>query len=264
MRPGTAATAPRIALPTAVPNAIAIASGKGGVGKTWLAVTLSHALAQFGGKVLLFDADLGLANVDIQLGLMPKRDLMGVMDGTVSLAEARTPYRPGGFDVIAGQSGSGNLSSVPTRRLAELNGDFHELARHYNRILFDMGAGLDRTVRQMALQASTILVVATDEPTSLTDAYAFVKTINAVKPGADMRFVINMAASPRDGERTYQTLLKACQTFLDRSPPLAGTIRRDPKVREAIRLQTSLLSHAPGAPAALDVVAMARLLLTAS
>ena len=262
MRPDTAAALSRTAHPTAVPNAVAIASGKGGVGKTWLSITLCHALALQGAKVLLFDADLGLANVDIQLGLMPRRDLMGVMDGSITLAEARTAYPPGGFDVIAGRSGSGSLANVPVHRLADLNGDFHRLGRAYSRIIFDLGAGVDRTVRQIVVQASTLLVVATDEPTSLTDAYAFIKTINAVKPGADIRLVINQAASQRDGDRTYQTLLKVCQTFLDRSPALAGVVRRDPKVRDSIRSQRPILSHAPGCMAAQDVMGIADQLLT--
>ena len=260
MRSGTAMPPPRPAPMTAIPNAIAVASGKGGVGKTLLSISLCHALAQKGLKVLLFDADLGLANVDIQVGLMPRHDLMGVLDGSLTLAQARTPFPGGGFDVIAGRSGSGSLANVPVQRLADLNGGLHRLARVYDRILFDLGAGIDRTVRQIALQASTALVVTNDEPTSITDAYAFIKTINALKPGADLRVLINNAQTRRDGERTYHTLLKACQTFLDRSPTLAGIVRRDQKVREAIRAQRPLLTHAPGCDAAQDVISIAELL----
>ena len=124
-------------------------------------------------------------------------------------------------------------------------------------MIFDLSAGIDRNVRQLAVQASTILVITTDEPTALTDAYAFVKVVNALRPGADVRIVVNMAASARDGERTYGTLLKACQSFLKRSPPLAGIVRRDRLVRDAIRAQAPLLTRSPTAEAAVDVLAIA-------
>jgi flagellar biosynthesis protein FlhG len=123
--------------------------------------------------------------------------------------------------------------------------------------VIDLGAGIDRHVRQLAGQARTVLVVTTDEPTALTDAYAFIKVVNALKPETDVRVVVNMAASPRDGERTYGTLLKACQSFLKRSPPLAGVVRQDRLVRDAIRAQMPLLTRSPNAEAAEDVLAIA-------
>ena len=250
-----AAVPPQAASP--IPNAIAVASGKGGVGKTFFSVTLSHAFARMGQRALLFDADLGLANVDIQLGLMPKRDLTAVIDGTVSFANARVPFPAGGFDIVAGRSGSGALANLPSQRLAEVNAQLAAFARTYDRVIFDLAAGIDRNVRQIAVKASTALVITTDEPTSLTDAYAFVKVINATKPGADIRIVVNQARTLKEGQRTYNTLLKACQNFLDRSPPLAGIIRYDRQVRESIRSQTPILVRTPAADAARDVLAIA-------
>ena len=94
-------------------NILAVASGKGGVGKTWFSITLAHWLARQGGRVLLFDGDLGLANVDVQLGITPRRDLAAVLGGRLRLAEAATPYEEGGFDILAGRSGSGSLSTTP-------------------------------------------------------------------------------------------------------------------------------------------------------
>ena len=249
--------------PASISKAIAVASGKGGVGKTWFSVTLSHALAQWGQRTLLFDADLGLANVDIQLGLMPKRDLGAVLDGTISLEGARLSFAPGGFDVIAGRSGSGVMANLAPQRLAEMAGDLTAFAENYDRVILDLSAGIDRNVRQLAIQAGTILVLTTDEPTALTDAYAFVKVVNAMKPGADIRIVVNMAPSARDGERTYNTLLRACQSFLERSPPLAGIIRQDRQVREAIRAQVPILIRSPATEAARDVTAIAERLVRA-
>lgn len=234
-------------------NVIAIASGKGGVGKTWFAITLTHALARQGRRTLLFDGDLGLANVDIQLGLMPKRDLGAVVDGIVTLQGAAHRFDEGGFDIIAGRSGSGSLANLPPFRLGQLRHDLAELARQYDTVVLDLGAGVDRTVRQLAGPAGTTLVVTTDEPTSLTDAYAFIKVTHTANPAADIRVVVNMAATDRDGERTYQTILKACRSFLNFAPPLAGIVRRDQKVRDTIRNQSPLLVRYPGSDAAQDV-----------
>lgn len=237
-------------------NIIAIASGKGGVGKTWFAVTLCHALARDGKTVLLFDADLGLANVDIQLGLMPQRDLGGVLGGRLSLAQARVRYDEGRFDIIAGRSGSGNLAQLPSNRLAALGTELIELGRSYDSVVMDMGAGLDRTVRLLSGRAGIVLVVVTAEPTSLTDAYAFIKVTLANDPTADLRIVVNSADTRAEGQRTYDTLRKACANFLKAEPPLAGIIRRDRKVTEAIRSQTPLMIRSPGADAAVDVEAI--------
>jgi len=236
-----------------VPKMIAIASGKGGVGKTWFAITLSHALANAGRKILLFDGDLGLANVDIQLGLMPKHDLGTVVSGRMPLNQATTTFEDGGFDIVAGRSGSGNLANVSAKSLSNLDEELVLLSQAYHQVILDLGAGVERTVRNLTNRVDTILVVTTDEPTALTDAYAFIKVSHMERPNLDMRVVINMANSTREGERTYNTILKACQGFLKYSPPLAGVIRRDSKVQETIRNQKSILVRYPNTEAASDV-----------
>ena len=248
--------APRPAQRAKGRNVIAVASGKGGVGKTWFSITLAHSLARAQQRTLLFDGDIGLANVDIQLGLMPKTDLGSVVAGRLTLNQATVSYPEGGFDIIAGRSGSGTLANIPLSRLQLLGDDLNLLACAYDRVVLDLGAGVERTVRALANNAGTILVVTTDEPTSLTDAYAFIKVTHLERPGADMRVVVNMANSTREGERIYNTLLKACEGFLKMSPPLAGVIRRDLKVREAIRNQTPLLTRSPNSEAATDVEAI--------
>ncbi|MDH5489122.1 MAG: MinD/ParA family protein [Rhodospirillaceae bacterium] len=242
-------------------NIVAIASGKGGVGKTWLAITLAHAITNKERKVLLFDGDLGLANLDIQLGLMPKQDLGSVVAGRLTLNQAVIPFPAGGFDIIAGRSGSGGLANVPPSRLQMLSEDLTLLAQAYDHIIIDLGAGVERTVRQLTANVGTVIVVATDEPTSLTDAYAFIKVTHMERPHLNIRIVINAANSNREGERTYNTLLKACEGFLKISPPLLGVIRRDDKVREAIKSQTPLLTRYPNSEAAQDVESIAKILL---
>jgi flagellar biosynthesis protein FlhG len=209
----------------------------------------------------LFDGDLGLANVDIQLGLTPERDLGAVVEGTTTLPGAVTKYEEGKFDILAGRSGSGTLASLPTQRLSELRNDLMALARNYDQVVIDLGAGVDRSVRQMAGPAAITYVVLTDEPTSLTDAYAFIKLSRAANPQADMRVIVNMAANTSDGQKTYDTIRKACESFLSYTPPLAGIVRRDPKVREAIRAQTSLLTRSPTSDAASDVEVIAARIL---
>ena len=232
---------------------IAIASGKGGVGKTWLSITLCHALANKGKKVLLFDGDLGLANVDIQLGLMPKHDLGGGLAGRLPLNQATTAYSDGGFDIIAGRSGSGNLADIATSRLRSLSEDITLLSASYDQVVFDLGAGVERTVRSLANQVDVVFVVTTDEPTALTDAYAFIKLTHIERPNLELKVIVNMANSTKEGERTYNTILKACEGFLKFSPALAGVVRRDTKVRETIRNQTSILVRFPNTEAANDV-----------
>jgi flagellar biosynthesis protein FlhG len=238
-------------------NIIAVASGKGGVGKTWFSITLTHALARAGRKVLLFDGDLGLANVDVQLGVTPRRDLASVISGEATLAQVATPY-DGGFDIVAGRSGSGSLANIPASRLTNLRNDLQHFAQNYDWVVLDLGAGIERTVRLLTGQSRACLVVTTDEPTAITDAYAYIK-VTALEHLADnIQIVVNMVSNQREGERTYGTLLRACREFLMIEPPLAGIVRRDDKVKDSIRRQTSLLTRHPNAEAAADVETLAK------
>jgi flagellar biosynthesis protein FlhG len=234
-------------------NMFAIASGKGGVGKTWFSITLAHALAKTGNRMLLFDGDLGLANLDIQLGLMPKQDLSNVISGRLTLNQAIIDYSEGGFDIIAGRSGSGGLANIASSRLQMVGDDLALLSANYDAVLMDLGAGIERTVRQLAHNAKTCIVLLTDEPTSLTDAYALIKIMHADRPEIKIKVVTNIVNSNREGQRAYNTILKACEGFLKISPPLLGVIRRDTRVREAIRAQTPLLTRFPNCEAAQDM-----------
>ncbi len=239
-------------------NIIAVASGKGGVGKTWFSITLAHALARMGKKVLLFDGDLGLANVDVQLGLMPKRDLNDVIRGRLSIDKVVQPFEEGGFDIIAGRSGQASLSALPSQRLTLLRDQLIDVSSQYDVVICDLGAGVDRTVRMLSASATRTVLITTDEPTSLTDAYAFIKLGNAAGMSKTVSIVVNMAPSVVEGEKTYKTLLKACENFLRLTPPLAGMVRQDSKVKESIRNQTPILIRSPNSDAAEDVEKIAR------
>lgn len=234
-------------------NVIAVASGKGGVGKTWFSISFAQALSKAGKKVLLFDGDLGLANVDVQLGLMPKRDLNDVIRGRLALSKVVQHYEDGGFDIIAGRSGQASLSALPSQRLTLLRDQLLDLANSYDVVVIDLGAGIDRTVRMMSAASIMTLLVTTDEPTSLTDAYAFIKLGAAAGTTKNVQIVVNQAQNQAEGEKTYNTLLKACTNFLKMSPPMAGIIRHDPRVKESIRAQTPILTRSPNTEAAQDI-----------
>ena len=243
-------------------NMIAVASGKGGVGKTWFSITLAQALSGFRQKTLLFDGDLGLANVDIQLGLLVKDDLGSVVAGSKTLNQVIQHSEKTRFDIIAGRSGSAGLASMPIGRLQILGEDLSLLASSYDKVILDMGAGVEKPIRILSRKEEKIIVLCTDEPTSLTDAYAFIKIMSMQYPKSNINIVINQANSLREGQRTYDTLLKACTNFLKINPPLLGIIRRDARVRDAIRNQTPLMNRFPTSEAAEDVINIARKLLT--
>lgn len=260
---------PPASRPSAGGRVIAIASGKGGVGKTWLAITLAQALAQAGRRVLLLDGDLGLANADVQLGLNPRHDISTVLSGRLAPEAAAVPHEAG-FEVLPGRSGSGALATLSPTALERVvalprEAAMAEAGQRWQEVVVDIGAGLDLAQRRLAAAADLLLVVATEEPTSLTDAYAVLKlhARDGVAGGsaAEARIVVNQATDAAAGRQTWAALDTAAQRFLGRGVPLAGVVRRDPKVPEAIRRQVPLLTRHPNSPAAQDVRALAQTLL---
>jgi len=241
---------------------ITVASGKGGVGKTWVSATLCHLFAGQGKRVLLFDGDLGLANVDIQLGLVPETDLGQVLSGAIALDQAITAFPmgkgQGAFDIISGQSGTGSLASLKKERLDRLNQDLVGLSRHYDLTLMDLGAGVETSVMTLCETADKIIVVVTADPTSLTDAYAFIKLNHRRNANINLAILVNMVEDRHEGQRTYETLKKACQSFLGFTPDYLGSVRREAHVVDAIRHQKPLMQRHPQSHAGADMLEIAK------
>jgi len=244
---------------------VAVASGKGGVGKTFMSVTMASAFAKAGRRTLLVDGDLGLANVDVQLGIAPETDLAAVIAGWVELDDAVTPVdggaAGGGFDVLPGRSGSGALAELPQEEVARLAAGLTALSMQYDQVVLDLGAGVEANCMRLARAADKALMVITDEPTSMTDAYAFIKVLRGYAPSVEPVIVINQAETRDSGRRTYEAIARACNTFLGFRPRLSGIVMRDDKVREAIRSQRTLISTDPQAQPILDALGIARDLL---
>lgn len=241
---------------------IAVASGKGGVGKTFMSITLASAFAKSGKRTLLVDGDLGLANVDVQLGIAPETDLAAVIAGWVELDDAVTPVdggaSQGGFDVLPGRSGSGALAELPPEEIARLAAGVSALALQYDQVVLDLGAGIEANCMRLARAADKAVMVITDEPTSMTDAYAFIKVLRGYAPKVEPVIAINQAETRASGQRTHEAIARACETFLGFRPRLGGIVMRDDKVRDAIRRQQTLISTDQHAQPIQDVLAIAQ------
>jgi len=233
-------------------NIFAVVSGKGGVGKTWLAITLAQTAAKAGQRVLLMDGDIGLANVDIQLGIAPTRDLTLWALGKADLKSLVMPT-DAGFDLIPGASGSGAMAGLSGTEVARLAGDFAGVAADYDLALIDVAAGADPAQIRLAGAARRCILVITEDPTSLTDGYAFMKIAQRLRRPPKFEVVVNMAERPGTGANAHTALARACNSFLKLDPPLLGVIQRDTAVVGAIKRQTPLLNAAPGALAAREV-----------
>jgi len=246
----------------------AITSGKGGVGKTFVAANLAAALARQGQKVLVLDADLGLANLDVVLNLFPKITLHDVFRGEARLDDAVLPA-PGGFSVLLAGSGMVEYSRMTPEVRDQLLQVIEALAPRFDHVLLDTGAGISDVVLFTVSLASNVLVVATPEPTSMTDAYATIKVLATTQERRQIQLVVNQARRPGEGRTVCQQL----QTVIDRyvnpqldSPvhlSLVGELPADPSVREAVLRRELLLESLPGTPAAMAIVNLATKLLAA-
>ena len=246
---------------------LAVTSGKGGVGKTFLSANLAAALADRGERVLVLDADLGLANLDVVLNLHPKLTLHDVFTGKATLEEAILPA-PGGFSVLLAGSGLVEYSRLTPQVREQLIDIIEKVAPRFDRILLDTGAGISDVVLHAISLADDVLVVATPEPTSMTDAYATIKVLAMLQKRRQIRLVVNQVSASGEG-RTIRNQLQlvidrfvAPQLLADEGGPLVlellGEIPSDPAVRDSVQKRSLLLATQPGSPAAqaVNVIAL--------
>ena len=235
---------------------VAVTGGKGGVGKSNVAINLSLALAETGRRVALLDADLGLANVDILLGLSPKRNLEDVLSGECTLQDIMVTG-PGGIKVIPASSGTQAMVNLNTHEHAGLIHAFSEISHQIDVLVIDTAAGISDTVVSFTRAAQEIIVVVCDEPSSITDAYALIKLLNREYGVHRFRVLANMTRTQQEGRNLFDKLSNATDRFLDVALLYIGQIPYDESVRKAVQKQKAVLQFAPRCKAALAFKALA-------
>lgn len=241
----------------------AVTSGKGGVGKTFVSANLAAALAKRGHKVLVLDADLGLANLDVVLNLYPKITLHDVFTGKAKLDEAILPA-PGGFSVLLAGSGMVEYSRLTSEVRNEFLRVMNSLVPNYDVVILDTGAGISDVVLFAVSLASEVLMVATPEPTSLTDAYATIKVLVGQQQRQTIRVIINQTTRPGSGAAITNQLQQVLDRFVvaGLNQPIRlihmGDIPVDPEVRQAIMRRQLMMQATPGCPAGMALAQIAR------
>ena len=244
----------------------AITSGKGGVGKTFVAANLAAALARAGQRVLVLDADLGLANLDVVLNLAARVTLHDVFTDRATLDEA-LQAAPGGFSVLLAGSGLVEYSRMTPAVRDKLLALVRQVRPHFDHILLDTGAGISDVVLFTVSLADEVLVVTTPEPTSLTDAYATIKVLAGTQAARPMRLLVNQVQRVGEGLAVRTQLQAVVDRFVNHAPALPlqlallGEVPMDAAVRESIQRRALLLEALPGCPAAIALVAAAAKLL---
>ncbi len=223
---------------------IAVTGGKGGVGKTNVSVNLAVAMAGMGKNVMLLDADLGLANIDIVLGLHPDKDLSHVLNGECSLDEV-VIEGPAGIQVVPGASGVQQMAELSEAEHAGLIRAFSDVAGDLDVLIVDTAAGISDTVVSFSRAAQELVVVVCDEPASITDAYAMIKLLNREYGVDRFRVLANMTRSAQEGRDLYNKMCKVTDRYLDVMLSYMGSIPFDENVRKAVKVQKPVLQAFP-------------------
>ncbi len=238
-------------------QSIAIVSGKGGVGKTSMAINLALELAQRGLQTTLLDVDLGLANVDVMLNLFCRKNLSHVVAGCCSLHEV-VVEGPAGLRIVPGASGLETLANLSEFQLHQLLQQFEELESQSDILIMDLGAGISRNVLTLALAADIVLMVTTPEPTAVADAYATIKMLYQNQRMIEVEVLVNFADSMSEARQTYERLASVAARFLNLPVTFAGYVLRDEAVSSAVRSRRPFVIENPRCHASVCIRSLAQ------
>jgi flagellar biosynthesis protein FlhG len=238
----------------------AFTSGKGGVGKTNIVANLGIAMAEAGRRVLIIDADLGLGNMDVIMGLRPAHTMEDVLLGQCSLAEALS-VGPRGVKILAADSGVRDFTLLSTGEKIRLFALFRDIEDEAETILIDTSSGISSNVRFFASFAHRVVLITTPEPTAITDAYATMKILSRTNGEQDFRLLVNLAESEGQALEVFQTLRRAAERFLRLKPGYLGHILKDPRLTRSVRLQKPVLVLHPESKAGANLRDLAGRLL---
>ncbi len=236
---------------------IAITGGKGGVGKTNISINLGVALAEMRRRVVLMDADLGLANIDVLLGLQPRFTLADVLSGERGMRDILLTG-PGGLKVVPASSGVSQMAQLSAREHAAIIHGFNDLSDQLDIFLIDTAAGISDTVVSFVRAAQEVIVVVCDEPSSITDAYALIKLLSTEHRMTRFRVVANMTRSAQEGINLFNKLNGVCERFLDVTLQFLGAVPFDENVRKSVQKRKALLEFAPQSRAAMAIRSLAQ------
>lgn len=237
-------------------NVTAVTSGIGSMGKTWFASTLAHALNIRQKSVLLFDADNSLANISLQLGISPDVTLNDILSGDACFNQALYSLGRKKFDFISATTGSEILQDTPDGRLQILREELLITAQNYDHVIADMPLS-EKIITHFMPRNVNLILICTNDPSNLVSTYQFLHEAAKLYHYKNLQLVINYANSYEEGMQTYNTLRRACEQYIKTAPQLLGVVRRDTRVRDAIRNKVLLLNRYPDSEAAEDIMSIA-------
>lgn len=231
---------------------ITVTSGKGGVGKSNFTLNFALSLQALGHRTLIFDADMGLANIDVLMGLTPKYNLYHLLKRQKTIWDiiCKDPHD---LQFISGGSGFGDLFRLSEEDLDEFAAQINQLNGYVDYIIFDTGAGLSKETLKFIIAAQETIVVTTPEPTAITDAYAVIKMVHSMDRGVSFHLVVNRVSEWSEGKRTADKISLVAKQFLDLDIPFLGCIEDDPNVSRAVKKQIPFSVAYPHSPATRSV-----------
>lgn len=238
------------------PRVIAITSGKGGVGKTNIVANIGYSLGKYGKKVLIIDADLGLGNLDILLGIAPRYNISHVLNGEKSVDEIIV-NGPGNLKILPASSGIQELTRLSQSQRSFLSEELKKIIRSFDVLLIDTAAGISSNVLYFSISAQEIMVVVTPEPTSITDAYALIKVLSIRYRERNFKLIVNFASSVQEANGVYRQLNLVTSRFLNVSVEYFGCVLLDKNIKTCVKKQKIASEWAPYTPASLNYAVLA-------